>query len=178
MPPYSLIALTAWLGVTASGLAAGCAHAQSRPVVHGKLRASTVTPYRQLPVQFCLDLDAATAKALRDGTTRLFLHIQNQQPSYRYSPSFLLRLVEPGTARRLPAEAAEPAEEFSMHPDHVSDEGKADAQHFSFDLSDRLPSPAAAGPLCLEVGIDLTNDVEGLETRQVKITAALGPAGG
>lgn len=146
------------LGILASVLGlAGCAFAVTPPEGRPVPPSSMLTTFRQLPVRLCVPVTEESWDSLRRGETRLVLHLQNQKPSNRYSPSFQVSRVDPDPeASRA---AAEEIQRFSMHPDPPSNKnGPPNPQHFSIDLRDHLPEGESPATLCFEVGIEASED--------------------
>lgn len=146
------------LGPLATVLAlAACAFGATPPPARPAAPSSVMTTFRQLPVRLCVPVAAESWEALRRGDTRLVLHLQNQKPSNRYSPSFQVSRVESDS--QAPPAATEVIQQFSMHPDPPAREsGPPNPQHFSIDLRKHLPEGESPATLCFEVGIEKSED--------------------
>ena len=157
--------------LTATAWMASCAVAQS--VSTSRATPSRMqTTYAQMPVQLCLPTDPVSLSALREGRSRLNLHVQHRRAAARYSPTFAVTLVNLATQRRTDIER------FSMHADHLEGSEAPPAQHFGFNLSERIPASTTAGSLCIEVSVDLSDgDRVSFGATQVSISATIDPVG-
>ena len=135
-----LAASAAWLGA--------CMHACATPA--GPIAtASTEATYADFPVRLCLGVDRADWPSLRDGSRRLALHVRNENPSPRYSPTFTVHLADEGTR------AAAPIDTFTMAADTVDPQDtRTQPQHFLIDLRDALHDRPASNRLCIELALD------------------------
>jgi hypothetical protein len=120
-----------------------CALAQPAPP------SSVLTSYRKLPARLCVPVKAETWTALRNGKTRLILHLQHQTASHFYSPSFQVSLVGPAKSKRVSLD------QLAMNPDiQASAGGPPDPQHFGIDLRGQLPAAIDRSTLCVEVDVE------------------------
>ncbi len=144
--------------------AAACALAQ--PAAPSSVRTS----YREMPVRLCVPVKAAAWTALRSGSTRLILHIQNQAPSYIYSRTFHISLLGPGESKPVLID------QLAMQPDILTSAGQPGPQHFGIDLRGHLPA-AARSTVCVEVSVEPENEAEGKAAHPLRIWATLEPLG-
>lgn len=156
-----------FVGLLAS-LAAACAHAGAAP--GEPAMASIETTYAQLPVQLCLDADAATWQALRSGAQRLALHVRHHTPSAHYSPTLTVRLAGDAGSRR-------DIETLTLGVDNVGESGPV-PQHFLIDLASVLPPSRDGERVCVEIDVDrIDAQDDALAQRRVTISADWRAAG-
>lgn len=146
--------------------AAACALAQPAP---GAPPSAVRTSYREMPVRLCVPVKAEVWTALRSGSTRLVLHIQNQAPAVVYSRPFHIALLGPDKAKPVPVD------NLAMQPD-VQTSGQPEPQHFGIDLKGHLPA-AASSTLCIEVSVDKENAAEGKAEHPLRIWVTVEPLG-
>jgi hypothetical protein len=128
---------------------AACALAKPGPGDRPAASTPVLTSYREMPVRLCVPMKAEDWTALRAGTTRLVLHLQNQVPSRFYSRTFHVSLVGPAEPQRVAID------ELAMQPDNAPPGGGPPSpQNFAVDLRGHLPAAPVPSKLCLEVGID------------------------
>ena len=155
-------------------IAAACAQAQPTPGDRPAAPSSVRTSYREMPARLCVPVKPEAWAALQSGSTRLVLHLQNQQPSHVYSRTFHIALLDPR-----PPEMSKPVllDEISMQPDILTAAGQPGPQHFGIDLKGHLPA-AASATLCFEVSVDAENAAEGKGEHPLRIWATLEPPAG
>jgi len=141
-------------------VAVACAQAQ--PAAPSSVRTS----YREMPVRLCVPVKAEAWNALRSGSTRLVLHIQNQTPAVVYSRPFHIALIDPDKGGK-----PVPVDDLAMQPD-VQTSGQPEPQHFGIDLRKHLPA-AARSTLCFEISVDKENAAEGKGEHPLRIWGTL-----
>jgi hypothetical protein len=167
--PTDLFLRGSWLLLSLFA-AAACALGQPAPGDRPVAPSSVRTSYREMPVRLCVPVKAEAWAALKSGSTRLVLHIQNQTPSHVYSRTFHISLLGPGASKPVPVD------ELAMQPDILTSAGQPGPQHFAIDLREHLPA-AARSTLCVEVSVEPENEAEGKASHPLRIWATLEPLG-
>lgn len=127
---------------------AACAQTPPAPGNRPAAPSSVRTSYRELPVRLCVPVKEETWKALRSGETRLILHIQNQERSVVYSPTFEISLLGPAASQPVAVD------HLAMQPDVLAPTGQPEPQHFAIDLRGHLPAASPGSTLCVEVDLE------------------------